>query len=1084
MEAINHSQLINSTHESEKLLPLPLSPAAKNPLLNKIPSLATTLQYSPEKVEPQQIKSLIPSRKQKELKPLSYPTLFPVDDPSQALSTSLLNHLHGDSFSNGGMPAEPLIEYVAHFLDRLDGLTTQHIFGERGEQKREEIRSLLHSVIHVAAWDKKCETKVKERLKSGLSCLFIGGWAGKPTGHGVYYEIIPEAGGTYTFLAYNRGAGHHYQQPPSKIEAKAYYPGFYQRTHIKAEDLFNEVNWKALKELESALKVPGTEVGTDYSEVDLFQNILGGFGGEENAFDLEMEDLLSQQYGETCAWKSLTAFLRKHLDFNTYQRLMIAVKQHSFWEYTQHRLPTLKISSEEFSFYEKVVENFAHSLERARQLGSLNENEYLLAIVDLKALQQHMERMTAEQRKEAHAAAPKVPASIPPCAVWSSAIVPSPTAAQLDAENIPLQISSTRIPSTTLSMSRVSDQLKEIHAFYRKLMNESKHPQALEHFKQLMAEIPFPTESSFWKQLAKRESKKAIEVAHSWIRIYDTYITWFLESSRERCNSADPSLLLDAYTIICMIDQLLLFSKREDNPLAGINPLPDYRPLAIFLGKPIRSKHVAPAELEKQLRRNFTFQVKDPVMRKRLTALYAYMEKRAQKSGAGTKQPFAFESMEPVPFSLVRSVKKEALSNKGMLNPEFEYCDNIRRDADKLKGIKGIDFDRSPLALLNQIEMKEDNVFVNSWRHMHMRMSHLLMSGIFPLRPFKKNGDEIYWDWTLQFAGSLHDPNRVNHIFNRDYTNVQHPTYRPSLIHASYDDQLEESEKKRWKDMGENLIIPPEEKFSGNFRHIENKTLQTVFSLLVKQPHLSENEVMLMLPEEYRLKIPADEFRQLLLLATNKSLQIDRLLSYYGEHRLALGDADHQTFFKLLFFEYEVLPQALARTPELYQRIFSFIVAGSKLAEHTGDTRMLLFYAALARHVKQEFAFLLNNCKDKEFLKRIEEAEDAAPLFEERAMILSAIQNASFQDPTLQPEVKSLFYSAFLASYPYMEQGPDLLQLALVALGHLKFHPLSEKDQDPEQRREIDQARTLLKSQMRKQKKRASGCSSECLVLF
>jgi hypothetical protein len=226
--------------------------------------------------------------------------------------------------------------------------------------------------------------------------------------------------------------------------------------------------------------------------------------------------------------------------------------------------------------------------------------------------------------------------------------------------------------------------------------------------------------------------------------------------------------------------------------------------------------------------------------------------------------------------------------------------------------------------------------------------------------------------------------------------------------------------------------------FFRNYNIIEDLLLSKILNIFIDQPNLSENEVMALLPDDYYLNIETDTFRKLLLLATNRPFQIERLISYYNQQRTTLAKVDHQTFFKFLFFELNLLPEALERRPELYFTINKFIAEGLKQSESMNDVKGCIFYLNLAHHVNKEFIYLQETLKDNKKLSRAvavqkEIASLSPPKEIERLLNQKGLSN----------DEVSLLYQELLCIAPdYLSNEPKLLFLALKGMGHLKNHPV------------------------------------------
>lgn len=928
-------------------------------------------------------------------------------DLTSSIDERLLVHLHGDIFAKGtpyeGNPMRENVAYVNHFLKALNERQVAEIFGEDGIEDAEELMDLLSNAIDIDAHvarstnlseaTKRLKKLLKGRLTQGKPCLLNGGWNARPFGHAIYYEIIPQNDGRLTFRAYNRGAGIQYHESTATVEGKRYVPAFIEYIDIEPENLLADMTLRALIELRDPNKIPITD---EYSAKDLYSGIFKILGGTKSNLNLEMEDLMGTQHSGTCSWKSLTACLRQHLSLEQYRLLNYNLKKQSFWEYTHLRAPHLKIATPEFVAYQKCLASFAHALERARQFEVVSEEEYRLSLGNLQTLQGEMAELVQAQLQDGRRAAPQVGALVDSTPEqWKIRKLESLTkgigkrpdvsdAATLDIDELSFEVGD--IVETLSLINKMLSLINDVMKFRRIPSEDIKNL-----FHALVKKLPLPSAEdapdNLWQQLAKSDGQAAMEV----VRLLSEMHTIYADELRP-FRAVNIEGLIDSYSIVCIVDSLLAHTLPEDNGMMNINPVPDYSSLSALLGKPMPSTfHSMPAYYSQQ-DRNFTFQIRDPEQRETLQQLYAYLEKRSADMGAGRDQPFAFERR-------VYSNSKEGiyllskdLSDNKPINPEFEFFKRIINDpAEMLK--------------FGEVETEKGSLFEKI----------VEMSKSFDrIETYNPN----FWAWY-----------KLNH-------EIHLGSYSRKVFEGIFQDIREEDDVY-------GIVLDKfksAEAFDRYHSPIQDPVLRKALSILKERPQLTENEVMVMNHSEIEGNAPSDLFRNLLLLATNKTWQIDRLLSFYTHHRQELRTDDHQTFFKLLFFENEVLVKALEKRPELYKTIVRFIQHGFQSAKEIGDLQAVRFYLELAHYVQRDFSFMLERATDNKWLQRAKAAFSEAKILDPIAEIEKMLATAE-----ISGQERSLLYATLIALFPEnLKDDPKQISLILQGVGHLARVP----DQD------------------------------------
>lgn len=229
-----------------------------------------------------------------------------------APTTRMLFHIHADEFGKGsrleGMDSASALAYLEAFLKK------KGLYGAGEDLLRE---------IHEGRFSGKGE--VAEAFKTMKPMLMIGGWAGKPAGHAMYYEVIPTSDSLATVRFYNLGAGsgeHNEGLDGDKVKAACYV----ELTGVKKGTLLDENTHKILSEL----RTEDEKGSRKYSEEDIYQGLINLLEPQSvEGGPATTEELKTRQRSGVCAWRSLMAFMFAKLGKEQYKRFICDIKMQS-----------------------------------------------------------------------------------------------------------------------------------------------------------------------------------------------------------------------------------------------------------------------------------------------------------------------------------------------------------------------------------------------------------------------------------------------------------------------------------------------------------------------------------------------------------------------------------------------------------------------------------------------------------------------------------------------------------------------------------------------------------------------------------
>ena len=234
-------------------------------------------------------------------------------------SKKMLFHIHANQFGkNSSLEGYTAAETLGYLHTYLTARKTQNTkdkdcFDDILSELKEAI--VINNTTNPSAFVQKAQQKIKEAFETKKPLLLPGGWAGNPSGHAMYYEVIPETNGTGTFRLYNLGAGSN-NHDPIEVDNKTKATPFEDWKGISLEKLLDENFLTAIHELMTHTHLPGdTSNKTEYRSEDIYnalKEILSPAATTQTEKPVLSKKMTTQQAG-ICSWKSLMAFLHTRL---------------------------------------------------------------------------------------------------------------------------------------------------------------------------------------------------------------------------------------------------------------------------------------------------------------------------------------------------------------------------------------------------------------------------------------------------------------------------------------------------------------------------------------------------------------------------------------------------------------------------------------------------------------------------------------------------------------------------------------------------------------------------------------------------
>lgn len=311
--------------------------------------------------------------------------LLGIDDPDfpkiKPLHVDDRTHFHlqanefGQNSALEGAVSFPFISGLSNFMSTFSPQVLHERYGINPDLKQE----IQHCITLSFFWmnPKKLQAKIQEAIRLNKNLLIQGGWVGLPTGHAIYYEVVPQTNGSIHFRLYNLGAGaetyHGIVKEGDKSKAA---PGIEWR-NISREKILNLKTLEALIEFTQYTLTIGPKESQQlcsYGPSDLYETFRSLLEPAEETLLYSPEgDAATVQYSGICAWRSLQAFLRVKLSTPQYKRLMLDLKLSSLVELSSDKLLRLTPKVHHWHLAKKSFKKVCRRVDHAVRKGLVTE---------------------------------------------------------------------------------------------------------------------------------------------------------------------------------------------------------------------------------------------------------------------------------------------------------------------------------------------------------------------------------------------------------------------------------------------------------------------------------------------------------------------------------------------------------------------------------------------------------------------------------------------------------------------------------------------------------------------------------------
>jgi hypothetical protein len=239
------------------------------------------------------------------------------------VSTRLLFQLEADEFGLNseleGCAKNIPLAYVLEYIKARD--SQGDILCDQQEELIREL-SIAYDIAESPNSQQTLHQAIQNAFATGSTTLIPGGWVGKPSGHAMMYELIPESGETATLRIFNTGEGiQEHDRFQVGVKDKV---GYVEWKGISRDKLLDPHFSQAIDEMNTFTSLPEDEnKSTDYSSRDIYsglRNFLEVKEVSEVNVDIAQDaPLKNPQKAGTCSYRALLAFIKTKMSPTEYR---------------------------------------------------------------------------------------------------------------------------------------------------------------------------------------------------------------------------------------------------------------------------------------------------------------------------------------------------------------------------------------------------------------------------------------------------------------------------------------------------------------------------------------------------------------------------------------------------------------------------------------------------------------------------------------------------------------------------------------------------------------------------------------------
>jgi len=824
-----------------------------------------------------------------------------------------------------------------------------------------------------------------------------------------------------------------------------------------------------------------------YGSEDLYEVIFPKIGGDIESQNLEMEDLMSAQRAGTCAWKSLTAVLRKQMTtLQQYKVFMYAIGRESLFSYYQHNQNKIATDPTARHLIEKTLQSQTETLENLYKAGCIEKEVFdqdMAELVQLKKVfaEKKIAALHTEQSQTPTIPTTPVAPQLEPLSKIETEMAQTAAPKSHLAQIPKLFVQDSSIINWSPAQNTLVQDLGNFTEQLKAMAARGDHAQVLSSFHKILKKIPLT--SSFLEEVAKTAPKEVIEQLSDLqdVAMQSVY-QW------EGSPKTIPTTCVMALSKAAAINHYLIIKADSTlTELSGLQLPVDMNYLYQLLGEDLIDKGTYFDEPPIRTR-NTGFQLPDPDDILEMRKISNYFKRFTENNRA---LDFAFPTnyrvvhhSSPFSSSIGGGIDYNSIIgdvfNEDKPPKEIEYLLNMASKPEIESKILQLNPNYPSLPpeericfLYKNAEQLFPSTYLK-WRRQIGQLQCYLHST--PLSEKQKETDLNYVATVLPGPPLAKKqlkigPNHPAHPIAPPITGASKGTkptfeltskkldvktfrYAPHAYHLQvlrailfFQDRCVYAENdpvhtKQWK-----------EKYGINQKitHMHNR-----IAILSKKDEAPIPEYAPEYSDPFtkdqshlfkELPLSDEELRELLLIGVNEGIQISQLLAYFTRHPERVSDPLYLTFFFLELFDRDLLIQQLRRHPHFVLILRSFIRTHFKIAKEKGDATT----ASALLEIDQRLESYWNVAtKDWSEEQRIQWKEETTGKPGSKPLNWIENLNRLLRIVNLKPSERSLVYARLIASCEGQETlDKTTLKNVLKGISHLRIHPLSGLQEDP-----------------------------------
>jgi hypothetical protein len=291
-------------------------------------------------------------------------------------------HIHANRFGYGsGLEGDEVHNPLAY----LTAYYQQHSLSSNAvmsEIIKDMATALSHCQKSLPEYIESAQRAVADSFSQKKPTLFAGGWTGEPSGHAMYYEIIPTSENKASFRLYNLGGGSDYHQRVTVGKKNKCVP-YQEWQGIDREKLMEPSLWTAFHELNNLSPPKG--IKTEYNADDIYVAIHRHLAPQAVKRTDDPKILMTPQTAGICAIRSPLAFLRTRLEeklgdegYRIYKRIKCDLTVQSIVDTVRSQNLNPLTGQVEWRLVNKSYQKLCRRIEKLRKKNIIGD-EYLLS---------------------------------------------------------------------------------------------------------------------------------------------------------------------------------------------------------------------------------------------------------------------------------------------------------------------------------------------------------------------------------------------------------------------------------------------------------------------------------------------------------------------------------------------------------------------------------------------------------------------------------------------------------------------------------------------------------------------------------